>query len=68
MKPYVKKIQQALLDQILLGGSGEPLRSAMIFFYLSNEGLSILENLKVLGVRIPKKLGDLLEEMGEEDV
>ena len=56
-----------LLDQSLLGGSGEPLRSAMIFFYLSNEGLSIIENLGQLGVPIPKRLRRLVAELGDED-
>lgn len=56
-----------LLDQALLGGSGAPLRSAMIFFYLSNEGLSIIENLGTLGVPIPRRLKRLVAELGEED-
>ncbi|KAF5080618.1 Bacteriophage holin family protein [anaerobic digester metagenome] len=55
-----------LLDQSLLGGSGAPLRSAMIFFYLSNEGLSIIENLGALGVPIPKRLRQVVAELGEE--
>ena len=57
-----------LLDQSLLGGTVEPLRSAMIFFYLSNEGLSIIENMGTLGVPIPKRLRKLVEELGEEDL
>ena len=57
-----------LLDQSLLGGTGEPLRSAMIFFYLSNEGLSIIENMGALGVPIPKRLRKLVEELGEEEL
>ena len=56
-----------LLDQTLLGGSGAPLRSAMIFFYLSNEGLSIIENLGTLGVPIPRRLKRLVAELGAED-
>ena len=57
-----------LLDQSLLGGSGEPMRSAMIFFYLSNEGLSIIENMGTLGVPIPKRLRQIVEELGEEEI
>lgn len=56
-----------LLDTALLGGAGAPLRSAMIFFYLANEGLSILENLAVLGVPIPPRLTRLLVDLGQED-
>lgn len=57
-----------LLDTTLLGGAGAPLRSAMIFFYLANEGLSILENLAVLGVPIPRRLEQVLTELGEEEL
>ncbi|MBC3899426.1 holin [Acetobacterium malicum] len=56
-----------LLDTTLLGGSGAPLRSAMIFFYLANEGLSILENLAALGVPIPRRLKQVLAELGAEE-
>jgi toxin secretion/phage lysis holin len=56
-----------LLDTALLGGAGAPLRSAMIFFYLANEGLSILENLAALGVPIPKRLKQVVADLGEED-
>lgn len=56
-----------LLDTTLLGGAGAPLRSAMIFFYLANEGLSIVENLVVLGVPIPRRLKQVLAELGADD-
>lgn len=56
-----------LLDTALLGGSGEPQRSAMIFFYLANEGLSILENLGTLGVPIPRRLKQVVAELGEDE-
>lgn len=55
-----------LLDTALLGGSGAPLRSAMIFFYLANEGLSIFENLAALGVPIPKRLKQVVADLGED--
>lgn len=56
-----------LLDTALLGGAGAPLRSAMIFFYLANEGLSILENLTALGVPIPKRLKQVINELGDDE-
>lgn len=56
-----------LLDLTLLGGAGAPLRVAMIGFYLSNEGLSILENLGRLGVPLPKRLAAVIRELGEEE-
>ena len=46
------------------------LRTAVIFFYISNEGISIVENLTVLGVPVPKKLKDVLiqiKEKGDKD-
>ena len=42
----------------------------MIFFYLSNEGISLLENAGHLGLPIPKKLKKVLEQLhdrSEED-
>ena len=42
----------------------------MIFFYLSNEGISLLENAAHLGLPVPKKLKDVLEQIhnrAEED-
>ena len=47
--------------------SGSTLRTAVIFFYLSNEGVSILENAGHLGLPIPKKLKAILEQLDEED-
>ena len=55
-------------------GTGSVLRTAIIFFYLSNEGVSLLENAAHLGLPIPKKLKDVLaqlhdraEEGGEDE-
>ena len=39
------------------------LRTAVIFFYLSNEGVSLLENAAHLGLPIPEKLKDVLEQL-----
>ena len=44
-------------------GSGSVLRTAVIFFYLSNEGVSLLENAAHLGLPIPEKLKDVLEQL-----
>ena len=44
-------------------GTGSVFRSAVIFFYLSNEGISLLENAAHLGLPIPKKLKDILEQL-----
>ena len=44
-------------------GSGSVLRTAVIFFYLSNEGVSIVENAAHLGLPIPEKLKVVLEQL-----
>ena len=47
-------------------GEGSVLRTAVIFFYLSNEGISILENAARTGLPIPGKLKAVLEQLREE--
>ena len=44
-----------ILDTKVIG-AGSVLRTAVIFFYLSNEGISLLENAAHLGMPVPKKL------------
>lgn len=44
-------------------GTGDALRTAIIFFYLSNEGLSMLENAGHLGLPIPEKLKEVLAQL-----
>lgn len=44
-------------------GTGSVLRTAVIFFYLSNEGVSLLENAGHLGLPIPEKLKAVLEQL-----
>ena len=44
-------------------GNGSALRGAVIAFYLSNEGLSLLENAAYIGLPIPEKLRDILEQL-----
>ena len=51
-----------IMDTYLIG-NGEVLRTAVIFFYCSNEGVSMLENAGHLGLPIPAKLQDILEQL-----
>lgn len=44
-------------------GTGSILRTAIIFFYLSNEGVSLLENAAHLGLPIPQKLKEVLQQL-----
>ena len=50
--------------QIIQNGSA--IRTAVIFFYLSNEGLSVLENAAVIGLPIPEKLKTMLIQLANE--
>ena len=51
-----------ILDTHVIG-SGSVLRTAVIFFYLSNEGVSLIENAAHLGLPIPEKLKSVLEQL-----
>ena len=51
-----------VLDAQIIG-NGSVLRTAVIFFYLSNEGVSLLENAGHLGLPIPEKLKVVLEQL-----
>ena len=44
-------------------GSGSVMRTAVIFFYLSNEGISLIENAAHLGLPVPDKLKAVLEQL-----
>ena len=68
-----KGICKKLLIIILVGvahvvdvhvvGTGEALRSAVVCFYLSNEGVSVLENAAHLGLPVPEKLKNVLAQI-----
>ena len=51
-----------ILDTRVIG-NGSVMRTAVIFFYLSNEGVSLLENVAYLGLPIPQKLKSVLEQL-----
>ena len=51
-----------IVDKQLIG-SGSVIRTAVVFFYLSNEGISIIENAGILGLPIPQKLKDVLAQL-----
>lgn len=54
-----------ILDVNVIGG-GNVCRSAVIGFYLANEGISILENAAYLGLPLPKKLIAVLKQLKED--
>lgn len=55
-----------LCDVNLIKGDGTMIRTAIIFFYIANEGLSILENTMAIGLPIPEKLREMLEQLKED--
>jgi toxin secretion/phage lysis holin len=54
-----------ITDQNLVG-TGSAIRTAVIFFYLSNEGISIIENSSRIGLPIPQKLKNILEQIKDK--
>ena len=44
-------------------GNGSVLRTAIIFFYISNEGVSLLENAAHLGLPVPERIKTVLEQL-----
>lgn len=46
--------------------NGSAVRTAVIFFYLSNEGISIIENAAKIGLPIPVKLKDVLDQLNKD--
>ena len=55
-----------ILDVYVIG-NGSVLRTAVIFFYMSSEGISLLENAGHLGLPIPDQLRLVLEQLHDRD-
>ncbi|EKI4599980.1 phage holin family protein [Staphylococcus pseudintermedius] len=54
-----------MIDQILNANSG--IVMVTIFFYIANEGLSIVENCAEMGVLIPKQIAEKLAVIGNDE-
>ncbi len=52
-----------IIDQYVLT-SGSALRTMIIMFYLTNEGISIIENAEKMGMPVPAKLKNTLKQFG----
>ena len=49
-------------------GTGAAIRTAIIYFFISNEGVSLLENAAAIGLPVPGKLKDVLVQLhGDRD-
>lgn len=59
-------IVAVMLDRLLNTGAWV-FRTLVCYFYIANEGISLLENVSNLGVKIPEKLKDALEQLNKED-
>ena len=69
----LKGIAKKILIFLLMGianildvnviGTGSVLRTAVVFFYISNEGVSLLENAAHLGLPVPEKMKKVLEQL-----
>lgn len=57
----------AHITDVHVVGTGSALRGAVICFYLSNEGVSILENAAHLGLPVPEKLKTILAQLHNRD-
>jgi len=55
------------IADVYLIKNGSAIRTAVIFFYISNEGISILENTGKIGLPIPEKLKKALEQLNKEE-
>ena len=51
-----------LLDRLINDGAWV-FRTLVAYFYIANEGISIIENLSLLGVPVPKKIKRMLEQL-----
>ena len=54
-----------ILDMHVIG-TGCVVRTAVLFFYISNEGVSVLENAGHLGLPVPARLLNVLEQLHED--
>ncbi len=55
-----------VIDNYIMS-SGSAVRTMLIMFYLSNEGISILENVANLGLPLPQKIKDILLQIDKID-
>ena len=54
-----------LLDQVI--GNTGTIRNLVIYFFVANEGISILENWGSMGLPLPQKIFDVLEQLKTEN-
>lgn len=55
-----------IIDKNLVG-TGGAVRTAVIFFYISNEGISVIENSIRIGLPVPEKLKNVIEQLQHKE-
>ena len=60
-------IMAVCLDR-LLGNEGWVFRTLVCYFYIANEGISLLENAGNLGLPVPQKIKDVLEQLNNGEI
>ena len=72
IKGIIKKVGYLIIValsvqlDIITGGTGA-LRTLVIYFFVANEGISILENWGSIGLPLPKKIMETLEQLKKEN-
>ena len=72
IKGIIKKIGYLIIValsvqlDIITGGTGA-LRTLVIYFFVANEGISVLENWGSMGLPLPKKITEVLEQLKKEN-
>lgn len=64
---YICIIVLATVVDLLINDENMALRSLMIYFFIANEGISILENWSLIGLPLPKKIFDFFEKMQKNE-
>ena len=62
---YLSVVALSVVIDNLTGQSGL-IRTLVIYFFVANDGLSIIENMAEMGVKLPQKLIDSLEQIKKE--
>ena len=55
-----------LIDTYLIGSNNTPLRITVTFFYIANQGISLLENTTIIGLPVPKSLKDIFSKLHKD--
>ena len=63
---YLLTVALAVERDKITGGTGA-IRTLVIYFFVANDGISILENLGGMGIPLPKKLTEVLEQLRDDN-